>query len=352
MGWKSDPLIYALDESGALVHVDSVANGSACKCVCPSCQQPLVAKNGGQKLVHHFAHKAGACKWATEVAVTMIAHGVIRGEGRMHVEGARYLDFREYDWLYFSPCGWLDVSAISLLEMDGRKAPALKIGCVDERKCEAEFVLMVSLAGYVPGDLYEQLREEGANVLVMDLKSAYADTREVEGRHFSRREFFMRVQDPEYIRSVLLGQEDARLLHWLLHPIRDAAKEEASRRRWEEFEARSRATSLEAERKREEQRLQAERERAEKEQKRIEARQRAIEAERRAFEEEGVEALPIAKHGVSLCIDECPLLGRADIVTDCGAYDWSPNKCIFFEGQRYYLIGCTARQNGIGLGGE
>ena len=352
MSRESDTLIYALDESGALVHVDSVANGLACKCVCPSCGQPLVAKNGGKKLVHHFAHRSAACDWAAEVSVTMLVHEIIRAEGQMFAQGAGYWDYCNSSWCYFSPCGMLDVRAIGFLELEGQKAPALKIGCVDERGCEAEFVLMVSLAGYVPGDLYEQLHEEGANVLVLNLKGAYASMRHVVGRHFNRREFFARVQDPTYLRSVLLGASNPRLLRWLSHPIRDTAEAEAEKRRREQFEARWRAVDHEAERRREERRLEDERERNEKEHKRIEARQRAIEAERLAFEDEGVESLPKVKRGEGFCVDECPLLGQADVAIDCGAYEWSPNRCIFFEGQRYYLIGCTARQNGIGLGGE
>ena len=75
--WESDPLIYAIDASGALVHVDSVANGATCGCTCPSCHQPLVAKNGGGLLVHHFAHKQGGCQRAAETAVVMLVPPVV-----------------------------------------------------------------------------------------------------------------------------------------------------------------------------------------------------------------------------------------------------------------------------------
>lgn len=63
-----------------------------------------------------------------------------------------------------------------------------------------------------------------------------------------------------------------------------------------------------------------------------------VEVERLAFEDEGVESLPKVKRGEDFCVDECPLLGQADVAIDCGAYEWPPNRCIFFEGQRYYLI--------------
>lgn len=347
--WGSDPLLFALSGDGKLVHVDSVANGSACGCVCPSCKQPLIARNGGTKLVHHFAHRAGSCRWAAETAVMLLAHGIIQAEGRMHVDGAGYWDSCQDRWFYLSPCGWLDVHAVSPIDLEGRQAPALRIGYVDEKGWEGEFVLMAALAGYISGDLVERFQDEGAEVLVMDFKRAYAGMRYSEGRHFSRAEFFMRVQDPSYIRSVLLDGEGSEALHWFAHPRRDAAEEEADKRFREQFQVQWRDIEMKYERQREAQRLEAEQERAEEEHRRAVAREQAIEAERRAFEKEGVEALSKVKHGVNFFVDECPLLGQADVVIDCGAYEWSPSKCIFFEGQRYYLIGCTARQNGVGL---
>lgn len=347
--YEYEPLLFALDASGVLRHVDDVPNGAACSCICPSCKQPLVARNGGSKVIHHFAHRAGSCKWAAETAVMLLAHGIIKAEGRVHVEGAGYWSSREDSWLYFSPCGWLDVRSITAVDLEGRQAPALRIGYVDEKSWEGELVLMAALAGYISSRLVERFQDEGVDVLVMNFKGAYAGMRDAEGRHFSRADFFMRVQDPRYIHSVLLGGEGSEVLHWFAHSRRDAAKAEENRLFLERFEARWRDIEMEVERKKEARRIEAERERAEEEHRRAEARERAIEAERRAFEEEGVEALLKVKHGVDFYVDECPLLGRADVVVDCGAYEWSPSKCIFFEGQRYYLIGCTARQNGVGL---
>ena len=78
-------------------------------------------------------------------------------------------------------------------------------------------------------------------------------------------------------------------------------------------------------------------------------KQETIAAEQAAFEAEGVETLPIVRDGVRLCADGCPIHGRADITFDCGDILGNDNRCIFFEGRRYYLIGCTAHQNGVGL---
>ena len=76
-------LTYALDSNNQLVHVDSVAQGSACQCHCPHCKAPLDAKNGGHIREHHFAHAHGQndCKKAFESALHLMAKQVIQERG-------------------------------------------------------------------------------------------------------------------------------------------------------------------------------------------------------------------------------------------------------------------------------
>ena len=53
----TDDLVFswAENQDGKLVHVDSVPNGLACKCICPCCHEELVARHGDIKQ-HGFAH--------------------------------------------------------------------------------------------------------------------------------------------------------------------------------------------------------------------------------------------------------------------------------------------------------
>lgn len=75
-------LTYALDEGGALVHVDDVAKGIKCGCHCPHCDAFLYAKNAGQIRVHHFSHANGhECGGAYESSLHLLAKDVLQEAG-------------------------------------------------------------------------------------------------------------------------------------------------------------------------------------------------------------------------------------------------------------------------------
>lgn len=77
-------LTYALDEGGALVHVDDVAKGAKCGCHCPHCNAPLYAKNAGEFREHHFAHANGhECEGAYESSLHLLAKEVLQENGRI-----------------------------------------------------------------------------------------------------------------------------------------------------------------------------------------------------------------------------------------------------------------------------
>ena len=77
-------LTYALDEGGALIHVDAVAKGRKCGCHCPHCEAPLYAKNAGQIRKHHFAHAHGhECEGAYESSLHLLAKEILQESGRI-----------------------------------------------------------------------------------------------------------------------------------------------------------------------------------------------------------------------------------------------------------------------------
>lgn len=80
---STTPLIYALKD-GHLVGIDDVPNGSRCGCVCPKCGEKLVARNGGTRMQHHFAHSADStCVGSAETTLHLLAKEVLQETGRL-----------------------------------------------------------------------------------------------------------------------------------------------------------------------------------------------------------------------------------------------------------------------------
>lgn len=70
-------LFYGLQD-GELRHISEVANGLKCLCVCPACDKKLVARNGGQKRIHHFAHYESAeCKYGVQTSIHIAAKQIL-----------------------------------------------------------------------------------------------------------------------------------------------------------------------------------------------------------------------------------------------------------------------------------
>lgn len=74
-------LLYAVNEEGRMVHISEVPNGIACRCHCPGCSAPLVARNNGEIMAPHFAHASGTvCSGAHESELHLLAKKVISEE--------------------------------------------------------------------------------------------------------------------------------------------------------------------------------------------------------------------------------------------------------------------------------
>ena len=66
-------LTYALDSEGKLVNIEQAESGKKCNCICPACQESLVARKGKIRK-HHFAHSSGKnCEHAYETMLHQLA---------------------------------------------------------------------------------------------------------------------------------------------------------------------------------------------------------------------------------------------------------------------------------------
>lgn len=74
---------FGIHSDGVVVDAYSVERGLACKCLCPGCRQPLMAKQGEIR-VHHFSHVGNrSCTNGQVMALTMAAKQVLSREKRV-----------------------------------------------------------------------------------------------------------------------------------------------------------------------------------------------------------------------------------------------------------------------------
>lgn len=99
---------FALNKNGRIVGVDDVERGKACECFCPKCREPVIARQGEQR-VWHFAHESGGdCAGSAETALHEAAKQVVLDERRLLVPA---LEVRDQ---YVLPNGRRGVGAASL----------------------------------------------------------------------------------------------------------------------------------------------------------------------------------------------------------------------------------------------
>ena len=105
-------LTYALDEGGALVHVDNVAKGAKCACHCPHCYAPLYAKNAGIQREHHFAHAHGhKCEGAYESSLHILAKEILQETGKIMLPTSNGSHF---------PTGFVRIHNVEIEKWDDR----------------------------------------------------------------------------------------------------------------------------------------------------------------------------------------------------------------------------------------
>ena len=80
-------LSFAVDEAGQMVSIRDAENGLGCKCMCPVCHGPLIARQGSIR-EWHFAHDSGVeCDNAVETALHLAAKQLLVNAGGMMVPG-------------------------------------------------------------------------------------------------------------------------------------------------------------------------------------------------------------------------------------------------------------------------
>ena len=79
---------WAEDVNGKMVHVDNVPNGLACKCICPHCNEKLLARHGNIRehgFAHHSENRGANLDICYKVILYKLAEHIIQTKKRIHV---------------------------------------------------------------------------------------------------------------------------------------------------------------------------------------------------------------------------------------------------------------------------
>lgn len=139
---------------GNKVFIDNVPNGKKCDCICSKCQEPLIAKNGGEINIHHFAH---------------ISDSNCSGESSAHIEAKDIIKKEKYLWLpdydEYKKVKFDDVDVEKLIGESQYRADLI---------CKiADRLLVVEIVVTHPIDDDKELflKQNEVNTLEIDLKS-------------------------------------------------------------------------------------------------------------------------------------------------------------------------------------
>ena len=125
-------MTYALKD-GELIDISSVDRGLKCGCVCPSCNQPLIAKKG-EKMVQHFAHKStDECEYGYETSLHLLAKEIISKSKKFTIPSV-YVEFHSYkEKEYISQSKEITVDRIELEKSFGGIIPDIVIYCGEKK---------------------------------------------------------------------------------------------------------------------------------------------------------------------------------------------------------------------------
>ncbi len=282
------PVVYGIHvPTGDLRHVDEVANGRACDCVCPDprCGQRLIAKNGGTKKIHHFAHERGTCSWSVEYLISLLALGAVRSSGSVVFPALTYHDAERRAEVEHAKAGRVPMAEAELREVSGRLAPDVFITWRSKKGEVKTYAIVFQLIHTLTGEQLSRLAAVVDGVVLIDLHKDMLHAKNEQGKHYDREAIVLKYQNADYIAGVL-NASAGDIKSWAYSSVADCLHAES-------------VVRAEKAREKERQRREAERARLEearakvKEERRLEREAREAEAarlrelsERRRAEEE------------------------------------------------------------------
>jgi len=169
MPYEPETMTFARAADGRVVHIDEVANGLACGCVCLKCGGKLVGRQGNVRQ-HHFSHYLAidgvGC---TETALHKAAKEIILMEKRLVLP--RQL---EGMGLMLGPEACFD--AVSLEHRLGSTAAGTEIVADAFGQGAIDMVIEIAVHHRVPQDKADKIRSLELPALEIDLANAVSST--------------------------------------------------------------------------------------------------------------------------------------------------------------------------------
>jgi len=196
---KEIPLLYGQRKDGHICHVDDVPNGKACGCVCPSCGEPLEAKQGTIK-IHHFAHIGGSeCAYVRQTNIHCMAEEILEESKTLVFPKSEEVCFKNQTALFF-PFQQCHVDEVMLEKRVSDFIPDIII-----KSRRMTILVEIFVTHPVDEPKKDKIRKSDADLAIeIDLSDlAYKDISKEDLKHFI---------------------EDSSRSHWLLNRIEDTAK--------------------------------------------------------------------------------------------------------------------------------
>lgn len=198
-------LTFGLSPTG-IKSISEVANGLSCGCICPSCKEPLIAKNNLQNTKQaHFAHSSGSeCAAAFESALHLLAKDVLLE--------IKQIKTPVYTYKSYSRQGQLVQFEKVLLEEEmgvhNHKIRVDAIGYIKEKKLLIEF----AKTHFVDEKKKDAIQRIKAPCIEIDLSLLELDREVLKSKFLSGGSFMYWINNPsEYVKGTNHEQKIERL---------------------------------------------------------------------------------------------------------------------------------------------
>ncbi len=167
-------MTYALKD-GELIDISSVDRGLKCGCVCPSCNQPLIAKKG-EKMVQHFAHKStDECEYGYETSLHLLAKEIISKSKKFTIPSV-YVEFHSYkEKEYISQSKEITVDRVELEKSFGGIIPDIVIYCGEKK-----LFIEIFVTHKIDEEKLNKIKSAGISTIEIDLSKMDREMTDIE----------------------------------------------------------------------------------------------------------------------------------------------------------------------------